>query len=83
MAAIGQINFSCRTHYGVASSPGLILAPQRITELPSNHLISIVDDDQSARAAMGGLIRSLGYEAVAFVSAEDFLKSDGCPTPFA
>lgn len=42
-------------------------------------LISIIDDDESMRTAVGGLIRSLGYEARSFASAEEFLGhgSDG------
>jgi FixJ family two-component response regulator len=39
-------------------------------------LISIVDDDEEMREATKGLIRSLGYHAVTFASAEDFLQSD-------
>jgi FixJ family two-component response regulator len=39
-------------------------------------LISIVDDDESMREATKGLVRSLGYEAATFSSAEDFLQSD-------
>src|SRR5450755_4422903 len=39
-------------------------------------LISIVDDDESHREATKGLIRSLGYQAAAFASAEEFLQSD-------
>ena len=39
-------------------------------------LIAIVDDDESFRVAMEGLIRSLGHRAVAFASAEAFLESD-------
>jgi FixJ family two-component response regulator len=34
-----------------------------------------VDDDESIRNAMSSLVRSLGYEAVVFASAEDFLAS--------
>ena len=60
----------------MTSFAGLTLAPQRITELPHEPVISIVDDDWSARAAMRGLVRSLGYATVVFASAEDFLKSD-------
>ena len=40
-----------------------------------NALIAIVDDDEPFRVAMEGLIRSLGYRAVAFPSAETFLGS--------
>jgi FixJ family two-component response regulator len=39
-------------------------------------VISIVDDDPSVREAMLGLVRSLGFDAVMFSSAEDFLQSD-------
>jgi FixJ family two-component response regulator len=39
-------------------------------------MISIVDDDQSIRDATKGLVRSLGYGATSFASAEDFLQSD-------
>ena len=38
-------------------------------------LISIVDDDVSVREAAKGLMKSLGYNAAAFASAEDFLRS--------
>jgi FixJ family two-component response regulator len=39
-------------------------------------MISIVDDDESVREATKGLVRSLGYDAAAFASAEEFLSSD-------
>ena len=38
-------------------------------------IVSIVDDDDSVRAAMSSLVRSLGYEACVFASAEAFLES--------
>jgi len=38
-------------------------------------MISIVDDDQSVREATRGLLRSHGYAAAAFASAEEFLQS--------
>ena len=40
-------------------------------------MISIIDDDPSAREATGTFVRSLGYRAALFASAEDFLASDG------
>jgi FixJ family two-component response regulator len=43
-----------------------------LTEIP---LISIVDDDDLSRAAMGDLVRSLGYSARTFASAESFVQS--------
>ena len=39
-------------------------------------MISIVDDDEAVRAAMKGLVRSLGYSAATFASAEEYLHSD-------
>jgi FixJ family two-component response regulator len=39
-------------------------------------MIAIVDDDESVRETTKGLVRSLGYAAAAFASAEDFLRSD-------
>jgi FixJ family two-component response regulator len=44
--------------------------------LPKVPVISIVDDDESVREATKGLVRSLGYAAATFASAEDFLQSD-------
>jgi FixJ family two-component response regulator len=43
--------------------------------LSRQSLISIVDDDQSFRDSMRRLIRSLGYSAVVYESAADFLAS--------
>ena len=43
--------------------------------MPRAAIISIVDDDESVRAAMSSLVRSLGYEACEFASAEAFLAS--------
>ena len=39
-------------------------------------MIAIVDDDESFRRATVSFIRSLGYAALQFASAEAFLKSD-------
>ncbi len=38
-------------------------------------MIAIVDDDESVREATKSLVRSLGYEAAMFGSAEEFLES--------
>lgn len=43
--------------------------------MPQVPLVSIVDDDEAVRIAMSSLVRSLGYEAAVFTSAEDFLAS--------
>ena len=42
-------------------------------------LISVIDDDESMREAMRGLMKSLGYTAEAFASAEEFLTSRQAP----
>ena len=42
----------------------------------ARRLISIVDDDESLRNSLANLIRSLGFRAQAFDSAETFLASD-------
>jgi FixJ family two-component response regulator len=39
-------------------------------------MISIVDDDEAVRESTKALVRSLGYNARAFGSAEEFLDSD-------
>lgn len=39
-------------------------------------LISVVDDDDSVRESLRGLIRSVGFAVEVFPSAEEFLKSD-------
>jgi FixJ family two-component response regulator len=38
-------------------------------------MIAIVDDDESVREATKSLVRSLGYQAATFCSAEEFLGS--------
>jgi FixJ family two-component response regulator len=43
--------------------------------LPQRIVIAVVDDDDSVREAVAGLVKSLGYGAVAFESAAAFLNS--------
>ena len=38
-------------------------------------LVAIVDDDDSMRGALHGLLKAVGLPAMAFASAEEFLKS--------
>ena len=38
-------------------------------------IISIIDDDLPVREAIEALVRSLGYSAFSFASAEDYLRS--------
>ena len=44
-------------------------------QIPEERLVAIVDDDASVRQSARRLIRSLGYQAEAFGSAEEFLDS--------
>ena len=44
--------------------------------MPRIPMISIVDDDDAVREATKGLVRSLGYHASTFSSAEEFLNSE-------
>ena len=44
-----------------------------MSEIPR---ISIVDDDESVREAIKSLLRSVGFGADVFASAEEFLNSD-------
>jgi FixJ family two-component response regulator len=39
-------------------------------------MISIVDDDESVRESTKALVRSLGYAACSFASAEEFLNAN-------
>ena len=45
--------------------------------MPKVPMIPIVDDDSYAREAIEQLVLSLGYNAITFESAVDFLASDG------
>lgn len=50
-------------------------ADSKATIVQQVPVISIVDDDESVREATKSLVRSLGYSAVTFGSAEEFLGS--------
>jgi FixJ family two-component response regulator len=51
------------------------VAPTRTGPLQQAPLISIIDDDESVRVATACLLRSLGYRAHTFASADEFLES--------
>ena len=48
---------------------------KRVARVSKAQIVSIVDDDASVRVALESLVKSLGYVAFAFESAEDFLRS--------
>jgi FixJ family two-component response regulator len=54
---------------------GTLFANQE-QNLPKKTVIAVVDDDDSVREALAGLVKSLGYSAAAFQRAEDFLASN-------
>ena len=41
----------------------------------SGKIVAVIDDDESVRTALNEMLRSAGLSALAFASAEDFLKS--------
>jgi FixJ family two-component response regulator len=56
----------------VTSQPG----ENNMSEIP---LIAVVDDDAAIREAVQSLLRSMGFRAEAFASAQDFLQSGRLP----
>jgi FixJ family two-component response regulator len=46
------------------------------SSVPHPPMISIIDDDESVREALWGLVRSVGYAVSTFASAEEFVNSD-------
>ena len=44
-------------------------------------LVAIIDDDESMRSALVGLVRSFGYGARGFASAEEFLAAGSAGAP--
>jgi FixJ family two-component response regulator len=61
---------------GEGARHALVCTADQETTLQDKFLIAVVDDDESMREAVKGLLRSLGYEAVAFDRAEDFVNFD-------
>jgi FixJ family two-component response regulator len=48
---------------------------------PDRPLVRVVDDDESVRRAVGGLLRSVGFSVAAYRNAHDFLAEDKPETP--
>jgi FixJ family two-component response regulator len=44
--------------------------------MAKDHLVSIVDDDESVRESLPDMLKELGFAAQAFASAEEFLASE-------
>ena len=63
-------------HGDASGARPLLPAPkQRLHHVPHVPVISVVDDDASVRAATTRLLKSLGFTAHAFASANEFLQS--------
>ena len=45
--------------------------------MPTDFLISVIDDDESFRQALVGSLGSLGYGTQSFASAEEFIAGGG------
>ena len=70
---------SCaRPYQGVIGTPAAKGDDRRSERfrLAKNPFISVVDDDDSVREALGALLRALEFEVGLFASALDFLRSD-------
>ena len=70
---------SCaRPYQGVIGTPAAKGDDRRSERfrLTKNPFISVVDDDDSVREALGALLRALKFEVGLFASALDFLRSD-------
>jgi DNA-binding NtrC family response regulator len=69
--------FCGSAHYGAVrcALPAIRLAQNEVSRMSRSQIVSIVDDDASVRAAIESLVRSLGFVAFGFESAEDFLGS--------
>ncbi|MHC2017697.1 response regulator transcription factor [Methylobacterium sp. CM6247] len=48
---------------------------RRVNLMPSVTIIAIIDDDEDVRKATESLVRSLGYVARTYASANDYLKT--------
>ena len=47
-----------------------------LDDISTSILVTVVDDDESVRDALKGFMKSVGFAAESFSSAEDFLGSD-------
>src|ERR1700742_4966485 len=48
--------------------------------MPGGSMICIVDDDESVRETLEGLLRSMGHDVRSFISAEEFLADASLPS---
>ena len=63
-------------HSEVQRGNGFMIRQNRSAQQTQRPLVGIVDDDASVRDSISSLVRSAGYRAMTFPSAEAFLSSD-------
>jgi len=56
-------------------TPAISQCSTPVAKVSKTRVISIIDDDQDVRDALCALIRTLGYVALKFASAEEYLMS--------
>jgi FixJ family two-component response regulator len=59
---------------------GMGHSPALNTNMPDVGKISVVDDDESVRESLQGLLKSVGFGVSAYDSAESFLESGSVPS---
>src|ERR1700730_4254215 len=60
----------------IESHGAIFRATARTPVVPQKPLIACVEDDVSAREALGGFLKAFGFTPEVFSSAEEFLQSD-------
>ena len=65
-------DYCLQTMVGSVGSVTFTLAGTKLSNIP---MISIIDNDELVRDAIKNLVRSLGYVAATFASAEEYLQS--------
>src|SRR5215470_7906685 len=70
----GRTRITPRSDRQTASPGATVVADTGAMPL-DQHIIGVVDDDESVRIAVGSLLRSLGLKIEMFGSAEDLLGS--------
>jgi FixJ family two-component response regulator len=60
---------------GVRGNLPVCWAPNERARKMAGSLVSVVDDDESVRESLPGLVKAFGFPVCAFSSAEEFLES--------
>lgn len=71
----GMVQAGYRTDHECADHRHFYLLVSKVTGLAKSPVIAVVDDDTAVRTGIDSLVRSLGFVACLFASAEEFLIS--------